>query len=98
MAAGESMGASGTGGDRSNRARVALTRSALALQSDERLVELARRGSPSALEVALERYRKPLLAYCTRLVDRHRAEDVVQETLAKASVAINDSSRPLMLK
>jgi RNA polymerase sigma factor (sigma-70 family) len=51
----------------------------LRCQTDERLVELARAGHESAFEAIVERYRRPLLRYCGRLLSPCRAEDAVQQ-------------------
>ena len=48
--------------------RTALSKAALRLQSDRRLVALTRDGSGLAFGVIMERYREPLLAYCRRLL------------------------------
>ena len=53
-------------------------------QSDPRLMQLASNGNDAAIEVLLQRYRKPLLQYCSRLIDPARAEDIVQQTFEKA--------------
>jgi RNA polymerase sigma factor (sigma-70 family) len=61
----------------------------LASQSDRRLLELVERGHERAFEALVLRYRKPLLAYCTRLgLTDARAEDVVQQSLLKAWLAL----------
>jgi RNA polymerase sigma factor (sigma-70 family) len=61
----------------------------LAAQSDQRLVDLVRRGHKRAFEVLVQRYRRPLLRYCGRmgLVDA-RAEDVLQQSLLQAWLAL----------
>ena len=49
-------------------------------QTDRRLTELAADGSERAFEVLVERYRRPLQAYCRRmLLPQETAEDVVQQ-------------------
>lgn len=53
-------------------------------QSDERLVALARAGHERAFEVIVERYRRPLLRHCGRMVSDARAEDVLQQALLAA--------------
>jgi RNA polymerase sigma factor (sigma-70 family) len=61
----------------------------LATQSDARLVELARQGHERAFEALVQRYRRPLLAYCRRvLLPEARAEDAVQQTLLQAWLAL----------
>jgi len=56
----------------------------LRTQSDGRLVELARGGSERAFEAIVERYRKPLGRYASRIVGDSRAEDVVQDVFVRA--------------
>src|SRR4051812_31557987 len=53
----------------------------LRTQSDERLVALARAGHERAFEAIVERYRKPLLRACRRVLPEARAEDAVQQSL-----------------
>jgi hypothetical protein len=78
--------------------RAALSRPMLMLQSDDRLVALTRNGSEDAFEAIVERYRKPLLGYCARLLDRARAEDVVQHTFESAFKQLVADNRPMQLK
>src|SRR4051794_15069649 len=56
----------------------------LRTQSDERLVALARTGHERAFEAIVERYRKPLLRACRRMLPEARAEDAVQQALVAA--------------
>jgi RNA polymerase sigma factor (sigma-70 family) len=56
----------------------------LRTQSDARLVDLVRAGHAAAFEAIVERYRRPLLKYCGRLLPASRAEDAVQQTFLKA--------------
>jgi RNA polymerase sigma factor (sigma-70 family) len=61
----------------------------LAAQSDQRLVELVRRGHKRAFEVLVQRYRRPLLRYCGRMgLADGRAEDVLQHSLLQAWLAL----------
>ena len=61
----------------------------LATQSDARLVELARGGHERAFEALVQRYRRPLLAYCRRvLLPEARAEDALQQALLRAWLAL----------
>jgi RNA polymerase sigma factor (sigma-70 family) len=54
----------------------------LATQSDARLVELSRQGHERAFEALVQRYRRPLLAHCRRiLLPEARAEDALQQAL-----------------
>lgn len=61
----------------------------LATQSDARLVELARQGHERAFEALVQRYRRPLLGYCRRLLcGEGRAEDALQQGLLGAWLAL----------
>jgi RNA polymerase sigma factor (sigma-70 family) len=61
----------------------------LRAQSDARLLELARDGHERAFEALVQRYRKPLLAYCRRLLlPEARAEDALQQALMQAWIAL----------
>jgi RNA polymerase sigma factor (sigma-70 family) len=61
----------------------------LATQSDARLVELARNGHERAFEALVQRYRRPLLGYCRRvLLPAARAEDALQQALLQAWLAL----------
>lgn len=75
-----------------------IPRAALELQSDERLVELARAGSDSAFEVIVERYRAPLVQYCSRLLGTALAEDAVQQTFLAVYSLLGREERQLKLK
>jgi RNA polymerase sigma factor (sigma-70 family) len=59
-------------------------------QSDERLLALARGGHERAFEALVQRYRRPLLRFCRRTMrlSDGRAEDVVQQSLLKAWIAL----------
>jgi RNA polymerase sigma factor (sigma-70 family) len=78
--------------------RAAVSRSALRLQSDRRLVALTRAGSGAAFSVIVERYRAPLLAYTSRLVGRDEAEDVLQQTFANALGALGRDDRAIEMR
>jgi RNA polymerase sigma factor (sigma-70 family) len=56
----------------------------LRTQSDERLVALARGGHDRAFEAIVERYRRPLLRACRRILPEARAEDALQQALMAA--------------
>jgi len=61
----------------------------LRTQSDVRLAALAGEGSEAAFEAIVQRYRRDLLAYCSRLLlSDSRAEDAVQQTLLSAWTAL----------
>jgi RNA polymerase sigma factor (sigma-70 family) len=65
----------------------------LLTQSDARLVALARAGHERAFEALVERYRRPLLGYCRRLLLPHeRAEDALQQGLLQAWQALRDGA------
>jgi RNA polymerase sigma factor (sigma-70 family) len=65
----------------------------LATQPDERLIALAREGHERAFETLVRRYRRPLLRYCQRLrLSDARGEDVVQQALLKAWLALCDGA------
>jgi len=71
----------------------------LRLQSDERLVALARRGSTPAFEALVSRYESRLLAFCRHLLgSREDAEDVLQEVLAAAFNAMLADERPINVR
>jgi RNA polymerase sigma factor (sigma-70 family) len=56
----------------------------LRTQTDERLVALVRGGHERAFEAIVERYRRPLLRACRRVLPDARAEDAVQQALMAA--------------
>ncbi|MGZ4203494.1 MAG: RNA polymerase sigma factor, partial [Thermoleophilaceae bacterium] len=62
--------------------------SLLRTQTDARLVDLVRAGHASAFEAIVQRYRKPLLAYCSRVLPPARAEDAVQQAFLNAYQAM----------
>ena len=70
----------------------------LSTQSDERLVDLVRAGSEPAFETIVERYRRALMRYVSRLLPTERAEDVVQQTFVKAYEAMRRDTAPLNLR
>jgi RNA polymerase sigma factor (sigma-70 family) len=78
--------------------RTALSKAALRLQSDRRLVALTRDGSGLAFGVIMERYREPLLAYCRRLLGPDEAEDAFQQTLVNALGALRRDDRDIDLR
>ncbi len=67
-------------------------------QSDDRLVDLVRAGHAAAFEAIVQRYRKPLLAYCSRLLPTGRAEDAVQQTFLSAYQAMTREDADLNLR
>ncbi|MDX6671822.1 MAG: hypothetical protein QOI91_2185 [Solirubrobacteraceae bacterium] len=58
--------------------------SVMRCQTDERLVDLVRAGNDRAFEAIVDRYRRPLLRYCARLLPPARAEDAVQQAFLNA--------------
>jgi RNA polymerase sigma factor (sigma-70 family) len=71
----------------------------LRTQTDERLSALAAEGSERAFEVIVGRYRRDLVAYCSRLLrSDNRGEDVVQQALLNAWIALRDGTAVRELK
>jgi DNA-directed RNA polymerase specialized sigma24 family protein len=73
-------------------------RPVLSTQSDERLVDLVRAGSDPAFEAIVERYRRALMRYVSRLLPPERAEDVVQQSFVKAYEAMHRNAAELNLR
>jgi DNA-directed RNA polymerase specialized sigma24 family protein len=73
-------------------------RPVLSTQSDERLVDLVRAGSDPAFEAIVERYRRALMRYVSRLLPPERAEDVVQQAFVKAYEAMHRNTAELNLR
>jgi RNA polymerase sigma factor (sigma-70 family) len=71
---------------------------ALRCQSDSRLVRLSREGQTRAFEEIVRRYREPLVSFAGGIVPADRAEDVVQEALAKAHAALAGCEGEVNLK
>ncbi len=66
----------------------------LLTQSDARLAEFARAGHERAFEALAQRYRRPLLAYCRRLLlSEERAEDALQQALLQAWLALRNGTQ-----
>jgi RNA polymerase sigma factor (sigma-70 family) len=71
----------------------------LRLASDERLIELTRRGQQAAFEALVGRYQVRLLAFCRHMLrSREDAEDVLQEVFAAAFNAILADSREINVR
>ena len=70
----------------------------LRTQSDERLVSLARRGHHQAFVAIVLRYERELLAFARRTGPDGRAEDVVQQALLNAFVALRNGSEVTHLR
>src|SRR3954471_9659783 len=60
----------------------------LRTQPDERLVALARDGSEPAFAALVERYRRPVLRGCRRVLPEARAEDATQQVFLAAWKAL----------
>jgi len=65
-----------------------LARLSLRMQSDERLAELAGRGSEAAFEAIVHRYRRALVRHCARVLGDADADEAVQEALLKSHRAL----------
>jgi RNA polymerase sigma factor (sigma-70 family) len=70
----------------------------LALQSDERLVKLAREGHERAFDAIVSRYRAALVRYCSRILPESRTEDAVQQAFINAHAALVAGDDPAQLK
>jgi RNA polymerase sigma factor (sigma-70 family) len=71
----------------------------LRLQSDERLVAIARKGNPHAFEALVARYQARLLAFCRHMLgSKEDAEDVLQEVFAAAFNAMLADERPINVR
>jgi RNA polymerase sigma factor (sigma-70 family) len=73
-------------------------RPVLSTQTDERLVDLVRAGSDPAFETIVERYRRPLMRYVSRILPPERAEDVVQQSFVKAYEAMQRDAATIQLR
>jgi RNA polymerase sigma factor (sigma-70 family) len=68
----------------------------LRLQSDERLIGLARRGNQAAFEALVQRYQSRLLAFCRHMLgSTEDAEDVLQEVFTASYNAMLADERPI---
>src|SRR3712207_113826 len=68
--------------------RALTSQALLRTQSDERLVALAREGHERAFEVIVDRYKRPLLRACGRVLREARAEDALQVAFLSAWTAL----------
>jgi RNA polymerase sigma factor (sigma-70 family) len=73
-------------------------RDALRGASDSELVDALRAGDDEAMTLIDERYRDRLLAYVRRMSAGADAEDVVQDVLARAYMALRADDRPMTLR
>src|SRR4051794_14712251 len=67
-------------------------------QTDSRLVDLTRDGNERAFEAIVQRYSRPLLRYCSRILPAARAEDAVQQAFLSAHRAIHAGDAELNLR
>ena len=68
----------------------------LRLQSDEKLIQLIRRGQHGAFEALVQRYQSRLLAFCRHMLgSTEDAEDVLQEVFAASFNAMIADDRPI---
>ena len=74
------------------------TRVALRPPSDEELVAALRAGDDDAMTEIDHRYRVRLLAYVRRMSAGADAEDVVQDVLTRAYMALRADDRPMALR
>ena len=70
----------------------------LRTQSDARLVALARTGHDRAFDAIVERYRRPLLRACRRILPEARAEDALQQALVAAWTGLRRGDEVLELR
>jgi RNA polymerase sigma factor (sigma-70 family) len=68
--------------------------SLLRLQSDERLAQLAAKGSDDAFEALVRRHRRSLVRASRRILPDDRAEDAVQQALLDAHQALRRNGAP----
>lgn len=71
---------------------------ALLAQPDRRLVALSREGHEPAVEEVVRRYRPALVRYAATIVPADRADDVVQDSIARALPRIRDGDAELNLR
>src|SRR3954462_1908098 len=67
-------------------------------QTDGRLIDLTRDGNERAFEAIVQRYRGPLLRYCSRLLSPPRPEDAGQQAFLSAHRAIHAGNAELNLR
>src|SRR4051812_32718275 len=70
----------------------------LRTQPDERLAAMTQDGGRAAFDEIVRRHRPSLTAFAASLAPPSRAEDVVQESLTKAYVALQEGSQPDLLR
>src|SRR6201992_175698 len=68
----------------------------LKLQGDEKLIAMARAGTPGAFEAIVDRYQGRLLGFCRQMLgSTEDAEDVLQEVFVNAYNAMLADERPI---
>ncbi len=72
--------------------------SVLSCQTDDRLVDLVRAGNDRAFEAIVDRYRRPLVRYCARLLPPSRAEDAVQQAFLNAFAGLRRGEQRIELR
>jgi RNA polymerase sigma factor (sigma-70 family) len=70
----------------------------LRTQPDERLVAMSHEGNTTAFDELVRRHRPALTAYAGSLSPSSHAEDVVQDSLLKAYVALQQGAEPELLR
>jgi len=70
----------------------------LRMQPDRRLARLASEGSEQAFEEIVRRYRPRLVAFAAAIVPAHRAEDIVQESLARVYTTLRANDGDVHLR
>jgi RNA polymerase sigma factor (sigma-70 family) len=73
-------------------------RDALRSRPDEQIVDALRAGDDEAMAIITERYRDRLVAYVRRMSAGADAEDVVQDVLTRAFLALRVDDRPMALR
>ena len=86
------------GSDRRQPRLGRLAGAVLRTQPDERLVATAREGNTAAFDELVRRHRPALTAYAGSLSPSSRAEDVVQDSLLKAYLALQQGADPELLR
>ncbi|HVE68243.1 MAG TPA: sigma-70 family RNA polymerase sigma factor, partial [Solirubrobacteraceae bacterium] len=61
-------------------------------------MDLVRAGNARAFEAIVDRYRRPMVRYCSRLLPAARAEDAVQQTFMNAFAALHRSDARIELR
>ncbi len=84
--------------DPRNLSKKILVHPVLRAQPDRRLVALAREGNEAAVDEIVRRYRPALKRYAASIVPVDRADDVVQDTLARALSGITAGDAEIHLR